>query len=130
MENVIGRRIAFPIHLSDRNRIALVDGDAAIKQSIFLIIYTIPGERVMRPDFGCEIHSLMFAPANDETAAAAERYVREAIERWEPRIILKEVSVEPGATEYGELFIRIVYQLKGKHDVRSLVYPYYLTPQE
>lgn len=130
MESVVGRRIAFPVHLSDRNRLALVDGDAAIKQSIYLIIHTVPGERVMRPDFGCEIHSLIFSPANDETAAVAERYVREAIERWEPRIELMDVSVEPGATEYGELFIRIVYQHKSKHDVRSLVYPYYLSPQE
>ena len=83
----------------------------------------------MRADFGCEIHSLIFWPANDQTAAIAERFVRQAIGRWEPRVILKQVKVTPGATELGELFIEIVYEMKGQHDQRSLVYPYYLMPQ-
>ena len=83
----------------------------------------------MRPDFGCEIHSLIFWPANDHTAGIAERYVKEALGRWEPRIILQRVTVTPGGTKLGELFIEIVYQIKGQHDQRSLVYPYYLTPE-
>jgi phage baseplate assembly protein W len=128
MSEIIGRRWSFPPRLSDRNRVGLVDYDTNIKQSIYVIINTVPGERVMRPDFGCEIHSLIFHPANEHTAAVAERYVREALTRWEPRIILKDVTVTPGASEYGELFINLVYQIKGQHDVRSLVYPYYLLP--
>jgi phage baseplate assembly protein W len=131
--SIIGSRVAFPPRLSDRNRFGLVDDDAAIRQSIYLIIYTVPGERVMRPEFGCEIHALIFWPANYQTCALAERYVREALERWEPRIILREVEVTPGGSEsgsaYGELFIRIAYEVKGQHDPRSLVYPYYLHPQ-
>lgn len=128
--SIVGRRWAFPPQLSDRNQISLTQDDAAIRQSIYVIINTVPGERVMRPDFGCEIHSLIFAPANQQTAAEAERYVREALERWEPRIILQELEVVPGGSEYGELFIRLSYQIKGQHDTRSLVYPYYLNPQE
>lgn len=129
MREIIGRRIAFPPHLGDRNQLALTQDDAAIRQSIFIIIHTVPGERVMRPDFGCEIHSLIFWPANYQTAAIAERFVREALTRWEPRILLREVEVTPGATEYGELFIKVAYEIKGQHDPRSLVYPYYLTPK-
>src|SRR5215813_9746746 len=106
--SILGSRVAFPPRLGDRNRFGMVDDDAAIRQSIYLIIYTVPGERVMRPEFGCEIHSLIFWPANYETAALAERYVREALERWEPRIILKDVEVTPGGGAYGELFIKLV----------------------
>lgn len=128
--DVIGKRVSFPIRLNDRNRFTLIGGDQAIRQSIYLIVHTVPGERVMRPEFGCEIHSLIFAPANQETAILAERYVREALTRWEPRIILEDVYVEPGNTTWGELVVNIAYRIRGDHNVRSLVYPYYLNPQE
>lgn len=125
--SIIGQGWAFPPRLSDRNRMSTVSDEMAIRRSIYIIINTVPGERVMRPDFGCEIHSLIFMPANDQTAAIAERYVREALTRWEPRINLKEVTVTPGATELGELFIRVTYEVKATYDLHSLVYPYYLT---
>ena len=128
MNDIVGSRVSFPPRLGDRNQFGLVSDHQAIRQSIYIIIHTIPGERVMRPEFGCEIHSLIFSPANHQTAAVAERYVREALERWEPRITLEEVEVTPGATDLGELFIRLVYSLKDEHDPRSLVYPYYLQP--
>jgi len=128
MNDIVGSRLAFPPRLSDRNQLGLVEDHQAIRQAIYVIINTVPGERVMRPDFGCEIHSLIFAPANHQTAAIAERYVREALERWEPRIDLVNIEVTPGTADRGELFIQVVYSLKGEHDPRSLVYPYYLQP--
>ncbi len=129
MNDFIGSRLAFPFQLGDRNHVALVSGDLAIRQSIYIIVYTIPGERVMHPDFGCEIHSLVFDPINDETAVVAERYVREALLRWEPRINVQEVNVTPGDSELGEMWIEVSYQIKGQYDPRSLVFPYYLVPR-
>lgn len=126
MSEITGKRWAFPPRLGDRNQISLVEDDANIRQAIYVIINTVPGERVMRPDFGCEIHSLIFSPANFETAALAELYVREALTRWEPRIDIHDITVTPGATERGELIIEIAYRIKDQHDLRSLVYPYYL----
>jgi uncharacterized protein len=130
VDELIGQRVSYPIRLNDHNRFSLASGDAAIRQSIYIIIHTVPGERVMRPDFGCEIHSLIFAPANYETAVLAERYVREALLRWEPRITLEAVEVDFGDTRRGEMFIHITYQMRGEYNARSLVYPYYLNPQE
>lgn len=126
MNDFIGRRLGFPVQLDDRNLLSMVGGDAAIRQSIYIIVMTVPGERVMRPDFGCEIHSLIFHPANQETATIAERYIRDALTRWEPRIIIQELTVTPGGAELGELFIQLRYQIKGQHDPRSMVFPYYL----
>lgn len=126
MNDFIGRRLGFPIQLDDRNQLSMVGGDTAIRQSIYIIVMTVPGERVMRPDFGCEIHSLIFHPANEETAALAARYVREALNRWEPRIILQELIVTPGGSELGELLIQLRYEIKGQHDPRSMVFPFYL----
>lgn len=128
MGSFLGRGWAFPPHLNDRDRISMVDADTDIKQAIYIILNTAPGERVMHPDFGCNIHDLIFWPANDQTAAIVERYVTEALTRWEPRIRLHEVRAIPEATEVGQMLINIVYEIKQTHDKRSMVYPFYLTP--
>jgi phage baseplate assembly protein W len=73
-------------------RVALVTGAAAIRQALLLLLATMPGERVMRPEYGCEIHRLVFAPADDTTAGLAMHYVRQAVERWEPRVELQRVD--------------------------------------
>jgi uncharacterized protein len=128
MSSITGRGWAFPPRISDRDQVTMVQDDAEIKQSIYIILNTFPGERVMRPEFGCEIHSLIFWPANEQTAAIAERYVTDALHRWEPRIRLQSVNAKPGDYNLGELLIDVVYQIKDQHDTRSLVYPFYLTP--
>lgn len=130
MSDFVGTGWAFPPRLNDRTRMTLAQADEDIRQAIFIIINTAPGERVMRPRFGCRIHDLIFWPANDQTAALAERYVSEALEDWEPRIKVRDVTARPGGSAYGELHITITYQIKGRHDVRSLVYPFYLLPSE
>jgi uncharacterized protein len=128
MPNYLGRGLSFPVRLNDRDRFSMVEGDADIRQAIYIIINTVPGERVLRPNFGCEIHSLIFSPANNQTAATAERYVFDALTMWEPRIDIIDIEVTPGATELGELLIEITYTPKDEHDPASLVFPYYLIP--
>jgi len=130
MNNLTGRGWSFPPRLNDRDRIATVQDDTDIQQSIYIIINTAPGERVMHPDFGCLIHDLIFAPANYQTAATAERYVREALTRWEPRIDLTQVKVTPGGQKRGEMIIEVEYRLKDQQNARNLVYPFYLLPLE
>jgi uncharacterized protein len=126
---LMGKRIAFPLQLNDRNQLAMVDGDTSIRQSIYLIVMTVPGERVMRPEFGCRIHELIFDPLTEKTAITAEGYVEEAINRWEPRIIIEELEVSLGYHDRGELLILIKYRHKDRPDPRSLVFPYYLNPE-
>lgn len=128
--NIVGRGWAFPPRLDDRDRVALAQDDSDIRQAIFIILMTALGERVMRPTFGCRIHELIFDPANDETAATAERYVKEALALWEPRIRVERVTAKPGGAQYGQLDIEIEYEIKSRHDKRSLVFPFYLIPSE
>jgi hypothetical protein len=129
-KTIVGRGWAFPPRLDDRDRMALAQDDSDIRQAIFIILMTALGERVMRPEFGCRIHELIFDPANDETAATAERYVNEALARWEPRIRVERVTAKPGGAQYGQLDIEIEYEIKSRHDKRSLVFPFYLIPSE
>ena len=81
------------LQLAPDGGIQMVEGNAAIRQAILLLLSTIPGERVMRPDYGCELYRLIYAPNDDTTAGLAIHYVRRALERWEPRIEIVELEV-------------------------------------
>jgi len=74
------------LQVTPRGRIEMVEGDESIRQSLLLLLSTSPGERVMRPDYGCSLRHLVFGPNDDTTAGLAIHYVRRAVERWEPRV--------------------------------------------
>jgi phage baseplate assembly protein W len=95
-------------------RLATVEGDAAIRQSLLLLLSTIPGERVMRPDYGCPLHRLVFSPADATTAGLAIHYVRQAIRRFEPRVEILALSAAPGqaAATAQLLAIRLDYRVR------------------
>jgi len=128
--DIIGRGWAFPPHLDHRGQIALVGDAEEIEQAIRIVLNTAPGQRVMRPEFGCRLHELVFAPNNGQTAGLAERYVREALGRWEPRIALEKVLAESDPDDRARLIITVQYRIKATHASRSLVYPFYLIPEE
>ena len=85
--------------LSPAGRLAEVSGHDAVRQAIILLLTTIPGERVMRPSYGCPLHRLMFAPNDATTAGLAIHYVPQSIKRWEPRIeiVRLDAGVDPAA---------------------------------
>jgi phage baseplate assembly protein W len=125
---IIGRGWHFPPMLDERGTMALTSDQDEIEQSIRIILGTVPGQRVMRPEFGCRIHELVFDPNNLDTAGAARRHIAEALGRWEPRINLKQVDIAPDPDEPDRLMISIQYQIEALHSNRSLVYPFYLIP--
>jgi phage baseplate assembly protein W len=126
----IGQGLAFPLQLDPRGGIALASGEHDIEQAIKIILMTAPGERMMRPEFGCRIHELVFAPHDPATESLAVYYVQEALVRWEPRIDLIGVDVVTDPSRDGALLIEIKYQIKDTHDERSIVYPFFLTGEE
>ncbi len=124
----IGSGWAFPVRTDPTGSIALVAGDREIVESIRLILATSPGERPMRPEFGCAIHDLVFAPADAATAGRIASEVRVALERWEPRIELTDVLVSFDAAPAGILYIDVRYTLRHGNDPRNLVFPFYVIP--
>jgi phage baseplate assembly protein W len=126
----LGRGLAFPLQTNARGEISLSSGERDIEQSIRIVLMTVPGERKMRPEFGCRIHSLVFAPNNASTHGLTIHYVKEALKRWEPRIDVQQVHVSTDPGRDGTMLIHIKYQIKDSHDVRSIVYPFYLTGEE
>ncbi len=125
----LGRGLAFPLRVDARGGLALVAAERDIEQAIRIILGTAPSERRMRPEFGCRIHELAFDPRDGSTAAMAERYVRLALARWEPRIVVQSVEVTIDSENDGVLLIEIQYRIKDTHDERSIIYPLYLTAE-
>ncbi len=126
----IGQGLAFPLQINPRGEIALVSGPRDIEQAIIMILETAPGERVMRPDFGCRIHELLFDPRDAATFGLIAQYVKDALGRWEPRIEVDEVVVNNAPGLDGALLVNINYRVKNTHDQRSIVYPFYLAGEE
>jgi phage baseplate assembly protein W len=129
-KEIVGRGWAFPPRIDAQGGLALTSDRSEIDQAIQIILSTAPGQRVMRPTFGCRLHDLVFGPNNSQTAAEARRYVEEALGMWEPRIIVTQVEVQPDVKDSGCLYIEIRYRIKASHDERSLVFPFYLLPEE
>lgn len=122
----LGKGLRFPVSVNLNGGVSSSAYEENVRQSIFIILGTAPGERINRPHFGCRIHDLMFSPNNAITAAAAEVYCEEAIYKFEPRISFVACRAAPNADEPNRLDIRIEYVLAGKHDKRNLVFPFYL----
>jgi phage baseplate assembly protein W len=123
--DIYGRGPSFPFTLGAAKDIKESSGVDKIEQSIRAILVTQAGERVMRPTFGANLRSLVFAPNNTATAGLARTYVAESLRRWEPRIDVHSVEVVNDQVN-GALLITIQYAVKATQDVRSLIYPFYL----
>jgi len=114
----------FPVRI-DGGRAAISSYEENIRQSIFLILSTAPGERVMRPEFGCGIHDKVFSLNNATTAGMLSFDVREALARWERRIEVEDVTAIADQAE-ARLLIHIDYRVSGTNSRFNLVYPFYL----
>lgn len=126
----IGRGISFPLQTSKMGGFALTHGADSIERAMRMIIGTAPGERVMRPDFGCAVWDLLFEPINISTLGLMAEAVREALSRWEPRIEVEDVDVRPDDASLGQVSIHVAYTVAATNDHRNLVHPFYLIPGE
>ncbi|MEV6762521.1 GPW/gp25 family protein [Streptomyces sp. NPDC051105] len=126
-EQFVGSGWSFPLRIGPTGGIALVSGEKEVEEAIRLILSTAPGERPMRPEFGCAIHDLVFAPVNEQTAGRIQHEVHVSLDRWEPRIEVEDVEVTTGA-DPSVLMIDVRYSIRGTNNPRSLVFPFYVIP--
>jgi phage baseplate assembly protein W len=129
-DEFIGSGWGFPVDVDKTGGIKLVSRDVEIEQSIRLILSTVPGERPMRPEFGCGIQDHVFDPADGRTATRIAFEVRESLRRWEPRIDVADVNVQRHPTQVDALLVDIRYITSDSNDPRNLVFPFYLIPTE
>ena len=124
-QEYLGTGLSFPLGLNLQGQMKLSTQDQKVKESILIILGTQIGERFYRPTFGCGLSKLTFAPLNFNTMLQIRLCVREALQTWEPRIIVDDVRTVP-APIHGRVNIIIDYRLKNYPDLHSLVYPFYL----
>jgi phage baseplate assembly protein W len=125
-QSFLGRGWPFPIRPDARGRLCWTDGDAKIRQSIWIILGTAPGERQMRPEFGCGIHDLVFEPVTAALRGLVRERVRDALVRFEPRIDVDDVRVETPVEDPTHLDIHVDYRVRANNALYNLVYPFFL----
>ena len=130
MTEIIGSGLAFPLQVDRRGGIALARDETDIEQAIELILGTAPGERPMRPEFGCGVHDFVFDSIDASTVGKMEEAIRDALDRWEPRVIVQTVEFDLGHVGEGRLVIDIGYRVRVTNTLRNLVYPFYVIPAE
>lgn len=128
--NFLGKGWKYPVEVDRSGGIAMSELDESIRQSIHIILGTAPGERVMRPNFGCNIHDLLYAPNNLNTASLAAYFCVESLQKWEPRIEEVEAQADPSPDDPNRLDIVIKYKVRATNSSRNLVYPFYIRRSE
>ncbi len=123
----LGTGWGFPVMPDERGQLPMVSGTDKVDQAISLILETEPGERVMRPDFGCGLRRYLMKPNTVATRTLLREDVITALTRWEPRISVKDITVEP-ADDPSMVLISISYVLTRTGQARNLVYPFSLEP--
>jgi phage baseplate assembly protein W len=129
-KDFLGKGLRFPVSINLNGGVSSSQLEENVRQSLFVILGTAPGERVTRPRFGCEIHDLMFAPNTPITCARAAVYCAEAIYKYEPRVERVKCTARPNPDEPNRLDVKIEYVIAGKNDKRNLVFPFYLKSEE
>ena len=127
----LGSGVAFPFRFGDTTG-AVVGSEGLppeythIEESIWQILSTRPGERFMRPDFGCRLAELVFQQNDVVLKALAKQYIVDAIRRWEKRVRITRVEFgrSPLETDRNRFQIRITYQVIGRQVEGNLVYPF------
>ncbi len=110
--------------------LAMVDGGESVRQAILLLLTTVPGERVMRPEYGCELHRLVFSPNDETTAGLAIHYVRRALDLFEPRIEVVRLDAAADQDDPGRLDIALEYRVLATQQTGLLTVALSLTGRE
>lgn len=124
-KDFLGVGVSFPFRI-ENGKVAWSQYEESIRESIMIILGTAIGERVMRPDFGCALHDLVFSVNDTSTATLAEFYVEEALKKWEPRIEVINVVARSDSNEHEMLNINVEYRDISTNNRYNLVYPFYL----
>lgn len=123
----LGTGWSFPLRVDEQTgRICTVSQEEDIAQSIHIILSTRIGERVMQPEFGCDLYRYVFGDIQSEEIAGIRRSVREALRKWETRIIETDVDVDTTELHQGRLLLQIRYKVRATNTPYNLVFPYYI----
>lgn len=117
---------SMPVALDPRTgKVAFAEYEDDIRQALLIILETARGERVMRPDFGCGIHDLVFESLDSTTLQRIRSEVEDALRRYEARIDVLGVNVDETATIEGKLLVEVEYRVRKTNQIGNFVFPFY-----
>lgn len=125
-----GRGISWPMGVDHTGSLALTRGAEDIDRSMRIVLATAPGERVMRPQFGCRIWEMMFEPVTANLLGSMAEAVHDAVAQWEPRVEVQSVDVHPDPDDASLVRIAVRFTVRTTNDERNLVFPFYVIPRE
>jgi phage baseplate assembly protein W len=123
---LIGTGIPFPIRINPTGGINWSSGPQRIQDSIWIILSTSPGERVMRPTFGAGVKDYVFEPNSPTMQARLASAIKNALSQWEPRIDVDDVTVTQDANQPNHVLASIQYRIRATNELFNMVYPLYL----
>ena len=126
----VGSGFYWPMQVDHTGSLRMTDGAADLDRSMAVVLSTAPGERLMRPQFGCRIWELMFEPVTPNLLGLLDHAVRDALAQWEPRVVVEDVEAVPEPHNPSLVTIYVKYRVKATNDRRNLVYPFYVIPHE
>ncbi|ELY85345.1 GPW/gp25 family protein [Natrinema altunense] len=126
-DEFLGTGWSFPVETDARGSVRTSEAEDDIRESIRIILGTAKGERVMRPEFGCEIHDHVFSAATPATLNLIESSVREALVQWEPRIDIEDIDARTDDESPNKVLIDIEYRVRTTNSLSNMVYPFYIT---
>ena len=115
------------LRISSQGGIDMVQDRDSVRQAIFILLSTLPGERVMLPDYGCDLHRLVFSPNDDTTAGLAIHYVHRALDRWEPRIEIRRLDAERHPERPEQLNLTLEYRIRATQQIELATFAFSLT---
>lgn len=130
MTAFLGKGWRFPIRVDARGGLGYDEGPELIEQSIWLILSTSPGSRIMEPEFGCGIHDYVFASNTANLRATIQSAVERSLIRWEPRIDVLSVRAQTSADRENVLLIHVDYRIRANNAFHNLVYPFFINEGE
>jgi uncharacterized protein len=129
-DSFVGRGFSWPLEVDHTGAIRLTDGVPDLDRSIRIVLMTAPGERLMRPQFGCRIWEMLFEPVTANLLGLIAQAVRDALAQWEPRVVVDDVQAQPDPDRGSLVHIAIAYRVRSTNDRRNLVYPFYVIPHD
>ncbi len=118
--SLFGQGMAFPPGIGADGSLAWSSGEENVRQSIRVLLLTEPGERLMREEFGCGLRRFLFQPNTPATRQLISERIAQAIDRWESRVSVDSVEVEPDPGDERVVQVNIVYKLIANQSVERL----------
>lgn len=123
----LGRGWAFPPSFTAGGRdVAMVVGADDVLQSLQILMATLPGERVLQEDFGCDLLAAQFAEIDHGLLNTLKRQIEDAVRLHEPRVDLHEVTLQQRTDDVDVLMVSISYTLRSTNSRFNMVFPFYL----